>query len=385
MTKLFITDINSGSERCIELPEKQEIVLGRQDICDIILPENTVSRRHAILKLLGECWFIEDSNSSSGTKVNDTKISSLTPFEENDVVRIGNSLLSWHSRKKAPGSAEVRASAPAPAPAPAPARSGSADSKKAREALDELTRKNRALYIPESMQLILSIHREVTEALKLTEEVKIDHVTPEFRRQVEKKVDEILLEKGHEIPQGIRHDDFRQALLDEILDLGPISPLLKSPDINEIMINGPDIVFVELKSVGLCETGVRFFNPTHLNKIIQRIVEPLGRRVDTASPMVDARLADGSRVNAIIPPLALDGASVTIRKFSEKKLTCEDLINFGSMTRDMALFLEEAVRARQNIIVSGGTGSGKTTLLNVLSLFIPENERVVTIEDSAEL
>jgi len=144
------------------------------------------------------------------------------------------------------------------------------------------------------------------------------------------------------------------------------------------------VIFVESKG-RLYETGVRFFNENHLVQMIQRIVEPLGRHVDDASPMVDARLPDGSRVNAVVPPLALDGASVTIRKFAEKKLTTDDLIKFGSMTRDMARFLEEAVRARQNILVSGGTGSGKTTLLNILSQFIPEGERVVTVEDSAEL
>ncbi|MEG2077107.1 MAG: ATPase, T2SS/T4P/T4SS family, partial [Victivallaceae bacterium] len=135
----------------------------------------------------------------------------------------------------------------------------------------------------------------------------------------------------------------------------------------------------------LFETGIRFFNERHLVSIIQRIVEPLGRHIDEASPMVDARLPDGSRVNAIIPPLALDGALVTIRKFASRKLTTEDLIAFGSMTSEMALFFEEAVKARQNIIISGGTGSGKTTLLNVLSQFIPLTERLVTIEDSAEL
>ena len=150
------------------------------------------------------------------------------------------------------------------------------------------------------------------------------------------------------------------------------------------MVNGPNLIFVE-KRGKLYETGIRFFNERHLISIIQRIVEPLGRHVDEASPMVDARLPDGSRVNAIIPPLALDGASVTIRKFASKKLTTEDLVNFGSMTQNIADFMAEAVKARQNIIISGGTGSGKTTLLNVLSQFIPLEERLVTIEDSAEL
>ena len=150
------------------------------------------------------------------------------------------------------------------------------------------------------------------------------------------------------------------------------------------MVNGPNVVFVE-SGGKLFDSGVRFFNEQHLLSIIQRIVEPLGRHVDDASPMVDARLPDGSRVNAIIPPLALHGASVTVRKFADKKLTTDDLIAFGSMTKEMAVFLEEAVKARKNILVAGGTGSGKTTLLNVLSQFIPVGERVITVEDSAEL
>jgi pilus assembly protein CpaF len=172
--------------------------------------------------------------------------------------------------------------------------------------------------------------------------------------------------------------------MDELVGFGPISPLLRDEEISEIMVNGPTRVFIERKGK-LAESGVRFYDGRHLMNIIQRIVEPLGRHIDEASPMVDARLPDGSRVNAIIPPLALDGASVTIRKFAKNKLTSEGLIRFGSMTPEMDLFLQEAVRARQNIVVSGGTGSGKTTLLNMLSLYIPQDERVVTIEDSAEL
>ena len=173
-------------------------------------------------------------------------------------------------------------------------------------------------------------------------------------------------------------------MLDELVGYGPITPMLRDPTVDEVMVNGPSRIFVERKG-RLYETGARFFDDRHLITIIQRIVEPLGRHVDEASPMVDARLPDGSRVNAVIPPLALDGSSVTVRKFARRKLTTDDLIAFGSMTPEIALFLEEAVRARQNIVVSGGTGSGKTTLLNVLSQFIPRGERLVTIEDSAEL
>ena len=150
------------------------------------------------------------------------------------------------------------------------------------------------------------------------------------------------------------------------------------------MINGPSNIFVECMGK-LYKTSVKFYNEQHLLSIIQRIVEPLGRHIDDGSPMVDARLPDGSRINAVIPPLALRGASMTVRKFADKLYVYLFLISFGSMTKEMALFLETAVINKKNILVSGGTGSGKTTLLNVLSQFIPEGERIITVEDSAEL
>jgi pilus assembly protein CpaF len=160
--------------------------------------------------------------------------------------------------------------------------------------------------------------------------------------------------------------------------------LLNSDDISEVMVNGPDQVFVERKGkVTLSEA--KFASNEHVLKIIDRIIRPLGRRIDRKWPMVDARLPDGSRVNAIIPPCAIDGPSITIRKFSKNKLNIKDLIRFGSVTEQMGQFLEACVVSRLNIVVSGGTGSGKTTLLNILSNFIPADERIVTIEDSAEL
>jgi pilus assembly protein CpaF len=173
-------------------------------------------------------------------------------------------------------------------------------------------------------------------------------------------------------------------VMDELFGFGPIEPLLRDDSISEVMVNGPRSVYVEQKGK-LTLTSVRFANDEHVLKVIDRIIRPLGRRIDRKWPMVDARLPDGSRVNAIIPPCAIDGPSITIRKFAKKKLTVEDLIRFGSMTPEMAEFLRACVVSRLNIIVAGGTGSGKTTLLNVLSNFIPSDERIVTIEDSAEL
>jgi pilus assembly protein CpaF len=173
-------------------------------------------------------------------------------------------------------------------------------------------------------------------------------------------------------------------VMDELFGFGPIEPLLRDESISEVMVNGPRMVYVEQKGK-VTLSPVQFVNDEHVLKVIDRIIRPLGRRIDRKWPMVDARLPDGSRVNAIIPPCSIDGPSVTIRKFSKKRLQISDLVRFGSITEEMGEFLRACVVSRLNIVVSGGTGSGKTTLLNVLSSFIPDDERIVTIEDSAEL
>ena len=173
-------------------------------------------------------------------------------------------------------------------------------------------------------------------------------------------------------------------ILDEMIGFGPIQYLLDDADVSEVMVNRSDRVYIERKGK-LIETKVKFENDDHVLRIIDRIISPLGRRVDAESPMVDARLPDGSHVNAVIPPVAIDGPMLTIRKFSKSNYTVDQLIEFESLTRMMADFLRACIKGKLNIVISGGTGSGKTTLLNVLSSFIPENERVVTIEDSAEL
>lgn len=174
------------------------------------------------------------------------------------------------------------------------------------------------------------------------------------------------------------------VILDEIMGLGPLEGLLSDPAVSDILVNGPNTIYVERKG-RLSQVDVAFRDNAHLINTISRIVGAVGRRVDESSPMVDARLADGSRVNAIIPPLALDGAALSIRRFGAKALTYEELLKFGAMSQDMLNYLKAAVVAKCNLLVSGGTGAGKTTLLNALSNFIPEGERVITLEDSAEL
>ncbi|AFH62393.2 CpaF family protein [Paenibacillus caseinilyticus] len=180
----------------------------------------------------------------------------------------------------------------------------------------------------------------------------------------------------------------RKKVIDELVNdltgFGPINPLLLDDEVSEVMVNGPNQVYVE-RSGRLELTHVQFRDDEHVMSVIDKIVAPIGRRIDESSPMVDARLPDGSRVNVIIPPLALKGPTITIRKFSKDPYTIEDLIGFGTVSREMAIFLDACVKARLNMFVSGGTGSGKTTTLNVLSSFIPSDERIVTIEDAAEL
>lgn len=200
---------------------------------------------------------------------------------------------------------------------------------------------------------------------------------------VQEALTKVYEQTGVKLPESLRAELFHD-ILDELIGFGPIQGLLDDQDITEVMVNRPSKVYIE-RGGKLLETHVHFDSDEHIMRVIERIVSPLGRRVDTDSPMVDARLPDGSRVNAVIPPVAIDGPTITIRKFSKNKLTIQQLIEYDTLSQTMCEFLRACVLGRLNIVISGGTGSGKTTLLNVLSSFIPENERVVTIEDSAEL
>lgn len=186
-----------------------------------------------------------------------------------------------------------------------------------------------------------------------------------------------------QLPTTLRDQIFHD-ILDELLGFGPLQSLLDDPEISEVMVNGPKHIYIERRGK-LIKTNITFENDEAVLHIIEKIILPLGRRIDNDSPTVDARLPDGSRVNAVISPCAIDGPSITIRKFQKDKLTVQQLIDYGSLTQNMADFIRACVVSRLNIVISGGTGSGKTTLLNVLSGFIPEDERIVTIEDAAEL
>lgn len=379
MMQLKVTTAD-GKQKIVALDGKLPVMIGRSNEADIALPDKKVSRKHAVLSgNSSDSIFIEDMNSRTGTRVNGIPVSSKTRLAPGDVIQIGETELIVEQVDDIPstppstetGTQNNRLVAPPPATHGLPVY-GSAG------------REDDGLYSEAMLKLARRIQNRVLELLNIGNFSALEMTNSEIRPKVEDTLDRILREVRHEIPVQVKLDEFRQILLDDLIGLGPLSPMLRDTAISEIMINGPENIFVESRGL-LYRTPARFNSESHLQSIIQRIVEPLGRHIDAASPMVDARLEDGSRVNAVIPPLALDGSLVTIRKFPANKLTDEDLIRFGSLTRPMAAFLREAVRARRNILVSGGTGSGKTTLLNILSQFIPEKERIITVEDSAEL
>jgi pilus assembly protein CpaF len=225
------------------------------------------------------------------------------------------------------------------------------------------------------------IHGKLVEKLDFArvKDLQSDALRKDIRRVIEH-----LCDTENPLLNRMERERLIDEILDETLGFGPLEALLKDPTISDILINGPHNIFVERRGK-LEKTEIKFRDNDHLLQIIDRIVSKIGRRVDETSPMVDARLPDGSRVNAIIPPLALDGPTVSIRRFGSNPLKLEDLLNYKAFTPEMAMLMEACIKARLNVLISGGTGCGKTTLLNTLSSFIPNDERVITIEDAAEL
>ena len=235
----------------------------------------------------------------------------------------------------------------------------------------------------EYFDLKARVHNRLLDMIDLSMIEKLDQET--LKIQIRNVVERILKEESHELLLNLsEREQIFQEVIDEVTGLGPIEPLLRDSTVNDILVNTYKQIYVERRGI-LHLTNARFKDDRHLMTIIDKIVSSVGRRIDESNPMVDARLADGSRVNAIIPPLAVDGPILSIRKFSVVPLELEDLIEFKALTSEIGTLLKAIVKARLNVLISGGTGSGKTTLLNVLSRFIPSEERIVTIEDAAEL
>ena len=230
-------------------------------------------------------------------------------------------------------------------------------------------------------QIKRNVHKRLLEMIDLTEARRMP--VEQLHAECSRRVDALLSEQRTPLSAPEKAQLLREVM-DDIFGLGPIEELLRDPTVSDVLVNGPKLVYIE-RFGRLEETQVQFADDAQLIQVIQRIAASIGRRIDESSPMLDARLADGSRVNAIIPPLALDGSAMSIRRFGSVPIGSDRLLDLGAMTPEMSLFLEAAVRSKTNILISGGTGSGKTTLLNVLSRWIPNGERVVTIEDAAEL
>ncbi len=356
-------------------------IVGREAPAYIVLPSPVVSRKHCTVEVSGDRVFITDT-SSNGVFVGKDRLERGKRVEVplNNPIIVGEFGLIFspeinekaetkNVKKEAKSQPEIKKNK---VEIQSPFRKERTEKKLTVEQLDALS------------GIRDKIHKRLLEMLDLRWVDFTSKADEELKSLVSKKLDLILDQMKGEIPIWVDRKTLKKEMLDEVVGLGPLEDFLRDDDVSEIMVIHKDLIYVEKKGK-IVETDKRFSSDAALMAIIERIVAPIGKRIDESQPLVDARLKDGSRVNAIIPPLALKGPCLTIRKFGKKNLTIDDLVRFGTLNRPMATFLEICVKGRKNIIISGGTGSGKTTLLNVLSSFIPGDERIVTIEDAAEL
>jgi pilus assembly protein CpaF len=357
--------------------DSARFTIGRGDDCTITLESQLISRRHATLEIVGSTMRVEDS-SRNGTLAGARFVNhEVAEVPLGTALTIGEFTLSVQERAEPalePGPAlpEPAPAEPELTPVPTPESEARAKELEAERCQEDAVGVRR------------EIHRLLLEHLDLgaIEAGKLD--SPSLRPRVLTALRRIVLSLEERIPKQVNRDALVGEMVDEALGLGPLENLLSDPTVSEIMVVDPDTIYVEQRGK-LTRAEARFTDDERVRAVVERIVAPLGRRIDESSPLVDARLRDGSRVNAVIPPLALRGSAITIRKFSKSPLTLEKLISFGALTEEMARFLTRSVIAKKNIVIAGGTGSGKTTLLNVLSGAIPSDERIVTIEDAAEL
>jgi pilus assembly protein CpaF len=358
-----------------KLLEDGSYIIGRGNACKIQLPYPEVSERHALLSLRGTKAAFQDLRSANGSYVNGIPVDGSVDIAPDSIIQIGNCMMRVsHLAEASPAAAQ---------PATAPEQAVATPSPNARPKTEAPP--------PDPLAGVRAKVKEQIQA-ELVARLNLKRLTAEgvdregLEKQAKEKLHEIIeqINAAGKMPRGIDATKIEREIFDEALRLGPLEELLADDTVTEIMVNGPDKVYIE-RNGKLQLSGMRFMDDDSVMAIIERIVSPIGRRIDESQPYVDARLPDGSRVNAIIPPLALSGPTITIRKFAKKKLTVEDFIRFGTWNLNAAEFMRACVLMRKNVIVAGGTGSGKTTLLNLLSGFIPEDERIVTVEDAAEL
>ena len=358
--------------------------IGKSDENLILLQGWSVAKKHATIKRKPDGVYVEDLGSSSGTEVNGSKVTRHGPLKPGDKIGIAGYSIEVLELDEA-----SVAVAPAPAPAKASAVPPPLVSTVILSAPVQLSPVPAAIEPQniaeqEAMNKHLKrIHQQLIKQMDLRRMDVSRQSEDELRINTRAMLEDIV-KNDKELPPDMDRAVAVKRVLDEVVGLGPLEDLLADDLVTEIMVNRFDEIFIE-RAGKLTKSPITFTSDQAVIGAIERIVAPLGRRIDESSPMVDARLKDGSRVNAVIPPLALKGSNITIRKFSKKKLKGEDMIRFGSMTAEMLGFMETIVHQKANIIISGGTGSGKTTLLNLLSSFIPDDERIITVEDAAEL
>ena len=381
--------------------ETEEITIGRIDENDICLPKGNISKKHTRIVVKEGRIIVLDLKSTNGTYVNGRKLAGPQVISAADKVYIGDFILNVEppdlSQPAAPPDAEDSSSdGEEPTITPAVPRYAGADATR-RDAHPQPVPRTKAPAPRPAAEpprappaargaLLRTVHDRLIAALDLRR-LDLDALgSDELWSKAEAAVRQIVgrMDQAGELDAQLDREELMQDVLHEALGLGPLERYLADDSVSEIMVNGPAQVYVE-RSGRLEKVEKTFSSPQAVLGIIERIVAPLGRHIDESSPFVDARLADGSRVNAIIPPLAVKGPCITIRKFKRDLLTADSLVGLGALTPAMARFLETCVQVRRNVVISGGTGSGKTTLLNVLSGYIPEAERIITIEDAAEL
>ncbi|MEZ0231074.1 MAG: ATPase, T2SS/T4P/T4SS family, partial [Planctomycetota bacterium] len=369
MPSLIVRDSRNGRVKEIPL-RKRRFTIGKSDWNDLVLPRETIAREHCVIFFRDDAFLVRDlSGDKPGTMLDGKKVEGDAAIADGARIEVGDFEILFKAQRERTKGGDVEGET---------GKSGGSKSGSGKEEEDENDPQRKARRI---------CHQRLLEAkeLKRMDFEKMSDV--EARERTERVVVAIIkeIETDNQMPQGIDRHLLLKEVLDEALGLGPLEDLLADDSINEIMVNAWDKIYVEQKGKGMILSDKRFTSDDQVVHVIRRIIAPIGRRINEQTPIVDARLKDGSRVNAIIPPLAVSGPSLTIRKFPKHRLWVEDLIKFGSMTKGMGKFLELSVRERMNIVISGGTGSGKTTLLNVVSGFIPKHERVVTVEDVSEL
>lgn len=381
------------------------IVIGKDDECDIVIKGWSIGKQHAEIRFTEEGAHIHSRNALVGIGVNGVRIKEYGPLLSRDEIQLAGYSMFVLAGKAHEGKADDAPSldftseriAPNDQAISAPVAAADAASDERGAALKTSTptpspgklSESEKSGAPQEQQQdhYMEWRREVHGALLKMMDVRRTDITKMSEGELEtatRLMIDVVLESLPGIPKRINRKILAEQVLHEAIGLGPLEPLLSDESVTEIMVNAYDQIFVE-RAGRITRSEVFFSSDKAVLSAIERIVSPLGRKIDESSPLVDARLKDGSRVNAVIPPLALKGPCITIRKFAKHRLYGEDLVKFGTLNEEMLEFLSFSVRQAQNIVISGGTGSGKTTLLNILSNFIPDTDRIVTVEDAAEL